>query len=173
MSKKENHSASAAHHPGKAYFDSLTDRIMERVELEESVLFTDKRLKVLPFTTPEGYFDQLGKKILAETAVETKVIPLFARTWVRFAAAAAIVLIAIAGFVLSPTFSTNETEGYLSNIPDELLIDYVASDDNAIEELFIHEEVMEAVIEDMMADIAYKYEDLIDFEKDGLYLDNY
>lgn len=173
MSKKGKHINPAQSQPDKAYFDSLTDKIMERVELEESILYTDERLKVLPFKTPEGYFDQLGAKILKSNKQETKVIPLFSQTWVRYAAAAAVLMVMVAAFVLNTPLSTTSTQEYLSNIPEETLIDYVVTDDAAIEELFINEEVMEAVIENMMADIAYKYEDLIDFEKDGFYLDNY
>lgn len=169
MNKKKNISADQA--PDKAYFDSLTDRIMERIELEESILYRNSRLKTLPFRTPEGYFEQLGNDLFKIDQKEAKVIPLWSQNWVRYAAAAVILIFSVL-FVTKP-FEATTPQSYLGEIPEEVLIEYVAQEETAIDELFINEEVMNAVLDEMMADIAYTYEDLIDFEKDGLYLDNY
>lgn len=154
----------------KAYFDALTDRVMERIQLEESVLFTNPKLKQLPFNVPEGYFEQLGSRIM-ESTEETKVIPLFNRTWLRYAAA--VVLLLVASLAFFNPFDREEETSYLSDISEDALIEYVSTEETAIEELFIDEELMELVIDDMMADIAYRYEDLINFEKEGIYIENY
>lgn len=144
---------------------------MDRVEMEESILFNDERLKVLPFKTPKGYFDRLGNDLLNIDQKEVKVVPLWSQNWLRYAAAAVILIFSV--ILITKPFETTTPQSYLSEIPEEVLIEYVAEEETAIDELFINEEVMNAVLDEMMADIAYTYEELIDFEKDGLYLDNY
>jgi hypothetical protein len=47
--------------------------------------------KTLPYSIPQGYFDALPEDILRKVAKpQAKVVPLFARTWMRMAAAAAL-----------------------------------------------------------------------------------
>lgn len=154
----------------KAYFDSLTDRIMDRVELEKSVLFADPKLKELPFLTPDGYFEQLGESIVKQ-ASSVKVIPLYNRSWFRYAAT--LVIILTTAFALLNPFEKDPFEKYLSDVSTEVLIEYTSSEETALDELFVDEEVMNVVINDMMADIAFTYEDLIDFETNEFYPDNY
>jgi len=155
----------------KAYFDSLTDQIMNRVEQEDSMLNQNPLLKKLPFKTPEGYFEHLGDRLIAE-AEGTKVVPLYAKQWFKFAAALAFVIVATLA-LLQPFSGPQEPDFYLSDISEEALIEYAAVEEGALEELFKDQEVMEVVINDMMADIAYTYEDMIDFEKDEFFIENY
>lgn len=47
--------------------------------------------KEVPYTVPQGYFEELPHQLLAKVATQkAKVIPLFARTWMRVASAAVI-----------------------------------------------------------------------------------
>jgi hypothetical protein len=169
--KKKGKHISIKPEADQTYFDSLTDRIMNRVEQEDSILNQNPLLKELPFKTPEGYFQRLGDRIIAETE-EPKVVPMYAKQWFKFAAALAFVLVATLA-LLEPFSGPQEPDFYLSDISEEALIEYAAVEEGAIEELFKDEEVMQVVINDLMADIAYTYEDMIDFEKDEFFIENY
>ncbi|HET7896201.1 MAG TPA: hypothetical protein VFL47_00980, partial [Flavisolibacter sp.] len=47
--------------------------------------------KTMPYAVPQGYFENLPQQVLAHVATpKAKVVPLFARTWMRAAVAAAI-----------------------------------------------------------------------------------
>jgi len=153
----------------KAYFDKLTDEIMNRVELEDSLLYRDSSLKALPFTTPDGYFDQLGDKMMSNS-VEPKVIPLYANTWLKYAAAV-ILLFVVAVFTLKP--ADTETNNLLADISEDAIIEYASTEESALDELFLDEEVMEIVLDDLMADIAFTYEDMIDFEQGEFFSEGY
>jgi hypothetical protein len=58
----------------------------------------------MPFAVPEGYFEAFAGTVLQRTAArqETKVIGMFSRTWVRYAAAAVVVGALVLGGFLYP-----------------------------------------------------------------------
>jgi len=70
----------------EGYFDSLTDRIMDRISQEDSVI-----PKTDGFGVPEGYFDSLNKEIIDQSggaaSAETKVVKLHNYRKFYFAAA--------------------------------------------------------------------------------------
>ena len=46
--------------------------------------------KVMPYSVPAGYFDEFPQRVLAQLRPKAKVVPLFARGWMRAATAAVI-----------------------------------------------------------------------------------
>jgi hypothetical protein len=152
----------------EAYFASLTDQIMERVELEDSILYQNPELKELPFKTPDGYFERLSEQIVLQSKRQLIDLSHLRQNWLRYAAAVALILTASLA-ILGSFNQADSTELYFSDLSEELLLEYVAIDESAMNELFLDSEVMDIVIEDMMADVAISYEDLIDYEIDELY----
>lgn len=155
----------------KAYFDGLTDKVMDRIMEEQSILFQNSKLKELPFLTPEGYFEDLTNSIESKIDKPVKVVSIFPNQWIKYAAA--VVLLAISTWAVFNSSFTKEPEDLLANISEEVLIDYVADEEGIMDEILIDEDVMQSVMDNLMADLAYKYEDLIDFENEGFYAENY
>jgi hypothetical protein len=62
----------------------------------------------MPYVVPEGYFDGLAGKVLQQTTnrQQAKVVGLFSRTWVRYAAAAVILGALIMGALFYPASNT-------------------------------------------------------------------
>ena len=62
-----------------------------RKETEDSFVLTAIG-KAMPFTLPQGYFESLPDQIISKVATpKVKVVPLFARSWMRVASAAAVI----------------------------------------------------------------------------------
>ena len=47
--------------------------------------------KTIPYTAPRGYFEALPEQVLKTVRPKARVVPLFARTWMRVASAAAVI----------------------------------------------------------------------------------
>ncbi|HUC80388.1 MAG TPA: hypothetical protein VMR70_05695 [Flavisolibacter sp.] len=72
-----------------SYFD---DNIIGAGILEQETAspVLDAIGKTMPYTTPEGYFENLPNEIVKSVQPKAKVVPLFGRTWMRVASAAAV-----------------------------------------------------------------------------------
>lgn len=107
----------------EGFFDQLHQVILNQSELE---LLNKKNLKENIFKTPEGYFDSSSKLILQQVEAPNKVIPLYNRDWIRYAAAiAAIIILFIFGMKSDDTTSNNE----LANLSDEVIIEYLLDEE--------------------------------------------
>lgn len=74
-----------------SYFEENIVSINGRSEETDSRVLTAVG-KTMPYTVPLGYFEDLPEKVLGKVAApKAKVVPLFARTWMRVATAAAII----------------------------------------------------------------------------------
>lgn len=72
------------------YFEENTELIPD-FSKEPDISFLNSVGKGLPYKTPQGYFDALPIEIAAKTVQpKAKVVPLFARKWMRMAAAAVV-----------------------------------------------------------------------------------
>lgn len=125
------------------YFDSLKEQVMLKMALEERVS------KNNPFQVPAGYFDGITEAVISQTSEKkpiTKVIPLYNKKIIKYAAAvAALVLVAVTVFEFkNPVLSTSEsffTSSTLieSDYLDMSLIDieYLVTDDMLDEQQFL------------------------------------
>lgn len=151
-------------HPGAAYFDGFADKVMNRVAAEEASFLQNDLLKQHPFTVPEGYFDQFGKRLEASGKLkrEAKVVHLFQQNWLKYAASIAIIF--TLGFLfIKSNSSANDT--FLNDVSDESIISYLSDEGTAVEDLVILDESMQTVLDDMLADVASTYEDVIDYDR--------
>lgn len=154
----------------EGYFEGLTDKIMDRVELENSALLNDHSLKRLPFQVPEKYFDNLTDHIDQKSnRKEGKVVRLWAQQWLKYAAS--FLLFLSAAFVINQLTPQKSEVDILSQLTETEIIDYLSTQEVALDELLVEEEVIELVLDDFMAEIAYNYSDMIDFEVDDLYFE--
>lgn len=114
------------------YFENLTGQIQQKIFLEE----LKKEVPAAGFTVPDGYFSSLPLKIqekvksVAEddNGQQPKVIRLKKRrTWVKYVAAASILVAGVSGFFsLQNKSGFSETDGYsLSNISEDEIINYL------------------------------------------------
>lgn len=167
MNKKENHIEQDV---PKGYFDSLTDQIMSRVAADEASFLKNDKLKQLPFQTPEGYFEGLADNLIEKTSQkEAKVVQLWQRNVFKYAAS--IILLAGAFFLLTQVSQNNGSLDLLSELSDEEIIEYLSTDDVAIQVMIDQTEVMDDVLSELMADVAYDYSDLIDYEQEDFFFE--
>ncbi|WP_420602160.1 hypothetical protein [Flagellimonas sp.] len=79
----------------EGYFDNFHDRLMDKINQEE----TGQESSIIPksdgFTAPDGYFDQLPKKVLSKLDQEPKVVQLnpYKKFYYSAAAVAAVLLL--------------------------------------------------------------------------------
>ena len=166
MNKNKDHKDQ--HQVPKGYFDSLTEKIMNRVEGENKSLLENGKLKQLPFQVPKNYFDELSL-ILHNQHLndETKEIKFWSTNVFRYAASLLIILSA-AFIVIENRPSSNETD-LIGQLSDEEVIEYLITDDVVVEEMFTQEDIMDDVLNDLMADVAFDYSDMIDYETEDLF----
>lgn len=75
--------------PSSYFEDNLQNALT--IESESEVSFLTDLDKAMPYEVPTGYFDELPAQILAKVSLpKAKVVPLFARTWMRAASAAVV-----------------------------------------------------------------------------------
>lgn len=105
------------------YFDTLEDQIMSAIKVEKLKGLTEDT----GFTVPEGYFNSLHDSIkqkagIMEKPKEAKVRTLVP-TWLKYAAAACIMISASTGLYLFQ--KSDSFEKKLAYIPDEAIVDYL------------------------------------------------
>ncbi|MCA6074701.1 hypothetical protein [Fulvivirga sedimenti] len=95
--------------------------------------------KKQPFNVPEGYFNSLEDRIMARVEEEQKkeanpkVIKI--NTWIKYAVAASISILAIF-FILNTNQDAAPTaEEILADIPDDAIVDYLAFSDLTADEI--------------------------------------
>lgn len=154
----------------EGYFDSFTDKIMNRVEAEEASFLKNEKLKQLPFQVPENYFNELTAVIDNRLPTqETKVIKLWSTNLIRYAAS--LIIILSAAFFINQRFKSNSDLDLISQLSDDEVIEYLITDDVMIEEMLAQEEIMDDVLSDLMADVAYDYSEMIDYETEDLFFE--
>ena len=154
----------------EGYFDSLTDKIMNRVEAEEASFLKNEKLKQLPFQVPENYFDELTTVIDNRLPTqEARVIKLWSTNLFRYAAS--LIIILSAAFFINQRFKSNSDLDLISQLSDDEVIEYLITDDVMIEEMLAQEEIMDDVLSDLMADVAYDYSEMIDYETEDLFFE--
>jgi len=106
------------------YFEDLTERIQTRIALSEMPKADQA------FAVPENYFDTLQRRIAdriaaSEPKKETKIIPLWRRSIVKYASAACFLLMASFGVYFYQNGSTNAVQQVQSAeaINEQLLYD--------------------------------------------------
>ncbi len=133
----------------EGYFEHLHDKIMSKVDsnTKTSPLDSD-HLKENVFTVPEGYFESLPHAIAERVNPnpETKVIPLFQRSWVRYAAAAVILLTV---FVLGIKSDDGTVTPELS---DEAIIAYLVDEEISGLDIFASVDDGMTVLQDFIDD---------------------
>ena len=158
------------HEVPKGYFESLADKIMDRIELENSRLLNDPTLKELPFKIPQNYFENLIDQIEQQSGIkEVKVIRLWSQKWLKYAASFTLIL-STALFINQLAPQRSELD-ILSQLTEAEIINYLSTEKTALDELLAQEEIMELVLDDLMADIAYNYSDIINYEVEDLYFE--
>lgn len=104
------------------YFESLTDRVMKRVERDA----VPEELKENNFRVPDGYFEQLSDRIMLklQPAQSRTIKTGFRRAWV-YSAAAAVTLVIVSWFAIH-LYSNKQNPDYLANSSEEELLEYVS-----------------------------------------------
>lgn len=103
-------------HTPKDYFDNFEDRLFSKIS-------EDGLPKGSGFNVPEGYFDQLDTKILKsvnDATVQTKVIPLFGKRTLYYAAAIAACAILVFSIV-----NTNNPVNTINSIEISTIESYI------------------------------------------------
>ena len=169
MSKKDNH-IKLENHPElsknifdvpEGYFSDLNSKLMEAVEIEDSMLYQSDQLRSQPFEVPHNYFDELTANILIKTiGQETKLIPMYQQTWFKWTAVAAVLVMAVSFYFLSPIRSFNN-EASLAQISDDTIIEYLNSEENNHEELYSDVEFFDVILDDIIADELDVFADLL------------
>jgi hypothetical protein len=108
--------------PG-GYFDKLHEVILAQSELS---ILDEQKLKESIFKTPEGYFESSSKQITQRIEEHVKVIPLYNRNWVRYAAAAAALIIVFIFGMKSDDVASNYE---YANLSDEVIIQYLLDEE--------------------------------------------
>ncbi|WP_437922357.1 hypothetical protein [Sphingobacterium sp. LRF_L2] len=134
------------------YFEDMSSRINAKI-FEDNLKET---LSTDGFTAPAHYFenlsDQIKGRILASDATiqQPKTEPatirrLNLRTWVRYVAAACVatVLGTVSYNVVTEQKDTNTTASHLQEIPEQEIINYLASSHNSDDMLYIMEYIYE------------------------------
>lgn len=105
-------------------------------EAEDPLPAWMQQAKGMPFAVPQGYFDGLAAGVLQQVAPpqEAKVIPMFARKWVQYAAAAVVAgFLAFGGWMYTSSNGSNPSisqpqawvEKKLNNVSTEELEDFI------------------------------------------------
>jgi len=110
-------------HVPEGYFEKLHQVILTQSELD----FLDKKaLKENIFKTPEGYFETASQHIIQQIEAPVKVIPLYNKSWFRYAAAvAALITLFIFGMKSEDVTDIDE----FANLSDEVIIEYLLDEE--------------------------------------------
>lgn len=155
----------------QGYFESFNDRLMDRIQKEDSKEGGSIIPKTDGFAVPDGYFDEVTPRVLSQINNEPKVIPLKSnkRFYYGIAAAAAILI-----FVFNLTWESNpepitfddlanaEIEAYFENT-DLQMTSYEIAEVVSLEEI----ELNDVLDDDLEDDIIMEYldENLDDIEE--------
>ncbi|MXV50841.1 hypothetical protein GS399_07630 [Pedobacter sp. HMF7647] len=98
------------------YFEGLTENINSRILLEQN-------LAQPGLAVPENYFEDLSSRIIAKTkpAKIRRINPL--RSWISYAAAAAVLVAVTTGILINKEHNTLHYK--LSDVPDQEIINYL------------------------------------------------
>jgi hypothetical protein len=93
-----------------------------------------------PFGAPDGYFESLSDRIMDRIETEEEVEPglkqRFLQPWMRYAAAACVVLLATVVFITNRNNTAEPTaEELLSQVSNEAILDYLKDMDVTAEEI--------------------------------------
>lgn len=114
-----------------SFFENMPLRSQALVEDQDSLILASIGKK-LPYTVPQDYFDHLPVELLAKASKPTaKVVPLFARTWMRVAAAA---VIGVALFLTGIRYLNNEVGDEVAVNPADSTKTLVAKVEPAVEQ---------------------------------------
>jgi hypothetical protein len=115
-----------------SYFDeNLESALHFGIEKESAVL--EAIGKDLPYEVPAGYFDSLSTQILAKVSKpKARVIPLFARSWTRVAAAAVVAGALVFGGLRLFTTNGDQSGTQVAQHPADISAPYVAQAKPAI-----------------------------------------
>jgi len=127
------------------YFEGLADAILNRIrahadyqsgseELAELSPLLHSLKRELPYSVPEGYFDQPVSVPMAEKAEPAKLVSLGARKWMRYAAAAVItgaLALGAYGLFFSNKTNMNPEEAIAKKIGKDIRNNDISSDDVA------------------------------------------
>ena len=107
----------------EGYFDALHEIILSKSELS---ILDNKKLTENIFKTPEGYFEASSKQISGRIEEPIKVIPLYSRHWIQYAAAVtALIIVFIFGMKSDDITSNHE----YANLSDEIIIEYLLDEE--------------------------------------------
>jgi hypothetical protein len=108
------------------YFESLPEKIIERIDLMDAKKIAAEN----PFSTPEGYFEKLSSDITNRIAVKTVNRPIFKRAVILVPLACLLIMFGY--FLLNKNSSTEKTEiatdglensSFLQSIDESILLD--------------------------------------------------
>jgi hypothetical protein len=131
----------------KDYFELLSEKVRSKISTEESELMKSSILRQNVFQTPDNYFENLKSSINARIEQpESKVVPMYKYQWLRYAAAA-VILIGIAIFGLQ---KQQEDINLLAGVPDLAIIEYL-EEKQAIEyDLLLSVTDLNTILDDMI-----------------------
>lgn len=144
----------------EGYFERLHDKLIEAAELEEGQLNSSEKLKKLPFEVPSNYFEELTASIMEKTiGAETKVIPLYGRTWFKWSAVAATLLLAVSFYFLLP--KQGNTDNNLASVSDETIIEYLHLEDASGSDIFSDVDSLDLILDELIAEELDVYADVL------------
>lgn len=145
----------------EGYFEKLQNKLIEATEVEESELMKSKKLKELPFEVPVNYFDELTEQIMEKTiGSETKVIPLYGKSWFRWTAVAATLVLALSFYFLSSQ-NSGGTEASLASVSNETIIDYLQIEDTSGQDIFTDVDALDLILDEIIAEELNVYADVL------------
>lgn len=104
------------------YFNQLKQQLTDEVKITPNA-----HIKTNGFSVPNGYFLQLNKRIKQKTIAASAHKD--SHMWQQYAAAAAIVLVAVFLFLFEPTLTSNTQE----QLTDEAIINHLQNEDITID----------------------------------------
>lgn len=142
--KLDQRPQSLANQVPEGYFDGLSDSIQHKI----AELQLKEQVQEEGFDVPDSYFESLSAKITARVAsdleqpilLETPVRRLGFQRWVQYAAAASVAAILSVSAFQAITDTTNvSNQQTLAAIPEDQLINYLASSSDAEDLLYFSE----------------------------------
>lgn len=131
------------------YFDGLEDSIMNQIKLKEKIEDTG-------FKVPDNYFDSLDNVLVQQTKKETKVISLFNKRNLWYAASIAAILVLMISIFTPTIHSTSdlevaEIEQYLLNQDiSEYELAGLLNEEELNTTYFVESELSEELLEDYL-----------------------
>ena len=115
-----------------SYFQENVETVPGLIQEPTSLVLSNIG-KELPYSVPEGYFENLSDQVLSKVSIPARVVPLFARTWMRVATAA---VVAGALFFAGLQLFSNKNEGSeIADKPSDTTQTLVARNGPAIEKV--------------------------------------